>query len=83
MRGKMLWFNDTKDYGFIMTEDGERLSVLGSGFAEGERPEGRCAELDVSFEIDSRSGTRQAEKVVFEPFVAPPRPRIRGGAGRR
>ena len=83
MRGKMLWFNEVKDYGFIMTDEGERLSVLGSGFAEGKRPEGRCAEMDVSFEIDSSTGTRQAEKVVFEPYVAAHRPRIRGGMGRR
>jgi cold shock CspA family protein len=83
MRGKMLWFNEVKDYGFIMTDEGERLSVLGSGFAEGKRPEGRCAEMDVSFEIDSSTGTRQAEKVIFEPYVAAHRPRIRGGMGRR
>jgi len=83
MRGKMLWFNDVKDYGFIMTEEDERLSVLGSGFAEGQRPEGRCAEKDVTFEIDTSTGTRQAEQVVFEEYVVPHRPRIRGGAGRR
>ena len=83
MRGKMLWFNEVKNYGFIMTEEDERLSVLGSGFAEGQRPEGRCADMDVTFEIDSSNGTRQAEKVVFEEYVAPHRPRIRGGAGRR
>ena len=57
--------------------------MLGPGFAEGKRPEGRCAEMDVSFEIDSSTGTRQAEKVVFEPYVAAHRPRIRGGMGRR
>ena len=37
----MLWFNEVKDYGFIMTEDGERLAVAGNGFAKGEKPEGR------------------------------------------
>jgi cold shock CspA family protein len=79
----MLWFNDVKDYGFIMTEEGERLSVLGSGFAEGERPEGRCAEQEVTFEIDNSGDTRQAERVAFEPYVTPHRPRIRGGMGRR
>ena len=31
MRGEMLWFNDVKDLGFILTEEGERLSVLGPG----------------------------------------------------
>jgi len=83
MRGKMIWFNEVKDYGFIMTDDGERLSVLGTGFAEGARPEGRCAEMIVAFEVDDSSGTRQAEKVVFVPYVTPHRPRIRGGGGGR
>jgi hypothetical protein len=50
MRGKMLWFNEVKDLGFILTEEGERLSVLGDGFAGGKRLRGRCAQLEVSFE---------------------------------
>ena len=36
MRGEMLWFNDVKDLGFILTEEGERLSVLGP--ASGMKP---------------------------------------------
>jgi len=36
MRGEMLWFNDVKDLGFILTEEGERLSVLGPG--SGDEP---------------------------------------------
>ena len=85
MRGKMIWFNEVKDYGFIMTDEGERLSVLGPGFAEGARPVavGRCAEMVVTFEVDDSNGTRQAEKVVFEPYVHAHRPRIRGGGGAR
>ena len=27
MKGQMLWFNEVKDYGFIMTDEGERLAV--------------------------------------------------------
>jgi hypothetical protein len=77
MRGKMLWFNEVKDYGFIMTDEGERLSVLGPGFANGARPVGRCAEAIVSFHIDDTSGTRQAENVVFEVEAAPRRARMR------
>ncbi len=38
MRGKMIWFNENKDHGFIRTDEDERLSVLGSGFAGGVRP---------------------------------------------
>ena len=78
MRGKMLWFNEVKDYGFIMTDEGERLSVLGPAFANGARPVGRCAEFLVTFEIDDSSGTRQAENVVFEVETAPRRARMRG-----
>jgi len=77
MRGKMLWFNEVKDYGFIMTDEGERLSVLGPAFANGARPVGRCADAIVSFQIDDTSGTRQAENVVFEVEAAPRRARMR------
>ena len=78
MRGEMLWFNQKKDYGFIMTEEGERLSVLGSGFARGERPEGRCAQRAVSFEVTDNADTRRAENVVFEREVVARRARLRG-----
>jgi hypothetical protein len=83
MRGKMLWFNEVKDYGFIMTDEGERLSVLGPGFANGSRPVGRCAEAVVSFEVNATTGTRQAENVIFEPEVAARRARMRSGRGVR
>ena len=65
MRGKMLWFNEVKDLGFILTDEGERLSVLGPGFAEGERPQGRCAHTVVTFEVTELDGERQAENVTF------------------
>jgi hypothetical protein len=77
MRGTMLWFNETKDYGFIRTAEGERLSVLGDGFAPGERPVGRCADAAVTFEIDDSRGSRQAQGVVFERQVVPRRARLR------
>jgi hypothetical protein len=83
MRGKMLWFNEAKDHGFIMTDAGERLSVLGAGFAGGVRPVGRCADLIVTFEVNVSNGTRQAENVVFEQLVVAHRPRIRSGLGVR
>jgi len=78
----MLWFNEIKDHGFIMTETGERLSVLGSGFAGGVRPVGRCAHAVVTFEINEGK-TRQAENVVFETEVAPRRARLRHSRGVR
>jgi cold shock CspA family protein len=85
MRGKMLWFNEVKDLGFILTDEGERLSVLGEGFADGRRPQGRCAQLAVTFEISETSGERQAENVALVEDVSPRRARLRGrgGGGRR
>jgi cold shock CspA family protein len=80
MRGHMLWFNQTKDHGFIRTEEGERLQVDGSGFAQGERPEGRCVDKIVTFEIDGDSDERRAHNVVFEREVAARRARMRGGS---
>ena len=77
MRGKMLWFNDAKDLGFILTEEGERLSVLGPGFAAGERPQGRCAHTVVSFAIEEREGERQAENVTFVQEESARRARMR------
>jgi cold shock CspA family protein len=78
MRGKMLWFNEVKDLGFILTDEGERLSVRGEGFAEGQRPEGRCAQLKVSFEVAETDGDRQAENVVLVDETSPRRARIQG-----
>ena len=85
MRGTMLWFNEKKDHGFIHTDEGERLSVLGHGFAGGERPVGRCARMAVTFEVSVHDGTRQAQNVVFEPEVTARRARLRspGRAARR
>jgi hypothetical protein len=73
----MLWFNEAKDHGFIMTDEGERLAVAGDGFASGEKPIGRCADKVVIFEIDDEDGSRRARNVVFEPEVAPRRARMR------
>jgi cold shock CspA family protein len=78
MRGEMLWFNQVKDYGFIRTDEGERLRVDGSGFAAGELPEGRCAEKVVTFEVEEGEEGRRAQNVVFEPHVAARRARLRG-----
>ncbi len=85
MQGKMLWFNEVKDLGFILTDEGERLSVLGEGFAGGTRPQGRCAHLAVTFEVAETHGERQAENVAIVEDVSPRRARLRGrgGGGRR
>jgi cold shock CspA family protein len=84
MRGKMLWFNNAQDHGLIMTDEGERLAVLGSGFAGGARPLGRCAEAVVTFEVSDSDGTRHAANVEIEPELAPARrARLRSGGFRR
>ena len=80
MRGEMLWFNEEKNHGFILTDEDERLPVLGAGFATGERPEGRCAHRAVTFDVDDSSGTRRAENVVFERDPVARRARSRGGS---
>jgi hypothetical protein len=78
MRGKMLWFNNKKDLGFILTDDGERLSVLGPAFTGGNRPQGRCAHAVVTFEIDETGSERQAENVVLVEDDGSRRARLRG-----
>ena len=80
MRGKMLWFNDRKNLGFIRTDEGERLAVDGAGFVRGHRPKGRCAESVVSFEIDESGAERQAVGVEFVPEESARRARRRGAA---
>lgn len=82
MQGHMLWFNQTKDYGFIMTDEGERLAVGGDGFAMGEKPTGRCAHKLVTFEIEDGNGSRHAQNVIFKPDFAARRARLRGRGGR-
>jgi len=78
MQGHMLWFNAKKDRGFIRTDEGERLAVDGDGFAPGERPEGRCAQRVVTFEIVANGSSRQARGVAFVPDIPARRARMRG-----
>jgi cold shock CspA family protein len=82
MRGEMPWFNGKKDHGFIRTDEGERLRVDGSGFAASERPEGRCAEKVVTFQIEENGDERPAQNAVFEREVVGRRARLSVG-GRR
>jgi cold shock CspA family protein len=82
MRGTMLWFNELKDYGLISTEDGERLSVHGSGFAGGTPPKGRCAGLAVSFQVVEQGGARTGAEVVLVQEIEGGRARLRHGGGR-
>jgi len=82
MQGTMLWFNETKDYGFISTEEGERLYVAGTGFAGGVRPKGRCAGLAVEFSVTENGEGRKAEESVLVTEIAPRRARRHHGGSR-
>jgi cold shock CspA family protein len=79
VRGKMLWFNEEKDHGYISTEEGERLFISGSGFAGGERLRGRCAGIEVEFTVVGANGERQASECVLVEEAVPYRPRRRRG----
>jgi cold shock CspA family protein len=78
MRGKMIWFNAEKGFGFIQTEQDERLYVGESGFIGGNVPVGRCGGREVTFErqwVDS--GPTRAENVAFVVDSDPRRARQR------
>jgi cold shock CspA family protein len=65
LSGEMIWFNNTKDVGFIAATTGERLSVAGSDFRNGIRPEGRCSGLVVTFRAIDGDEMRRAVDVAF------------------
>jgi hypothetical protein len=73
----MLWFDEAKDYGFILTDDEERLYVDRDGFVDGAAPVGRCARRPVRFNIAERGGRRVAIDVVLVLEEAPRRARRR------
>ena len=78
MRGEMLWFNEVKSYGFIETEDGERLYIHSSGFVEGA-PSGRCAGRPVALRLVADDLGRRAVDVSFVDENAARRARPRRG----
>ena len=67
MNGTMLWFDEAKDCGFILTEDGERLYVDRDGFVERAAPVGRCARRPVRLSVSERDGGRIAVDVSLVP----------------
>jgi cold shock CspA family protein len=77
MRGTMLWFNVDKGYGFIHTEDDERLYVARSGFLAEHQPEPRCKGREVSFERQIAEGDIRAVNVSFVGPTDPRRARLR------
>ena len=65
VNGAMLWFNEAKDHGFILTEDSERLYVDREGFVGRAAPVGRCARKPVRLTVSERDGQRIATDVSF------------------
>lgn len=83
MQGKMLWFNLDKGYGYIHTDDDERLYVGRGGFLDGHAPERRCKGRTVSFERLVDEGDIRAVKVEFVEAPTARRARLhrqRGGS---
>jgi len=77
VNGTMLWFDERKDYGFIRTEDDERLYVDRDGFVGRAAPVGRCAGLPVQLTVDERDGQRVAIDVSVVPEENRRRARMR------
>ena len=80
MNGKMLWFNGEKGYGFIQTDDDERLHVTSDGFLPNEEPppDARCGGRPVTFERIEGDNEPRAVNVAFVPEGAlPKRARLR------
>jgi cold shock CspA family protein len=80
MEGTMIWFNRSKQHGFVRTDDGERLRVDESGLAEGALFAGRCGGMRVSFErIGGELDEPRAVGLTVAPPAAAGRARRRGG----
>jgi hypothetical protein len=78
MRGELQWFNEERQDGVIVAEDGSRVVVLGSAFAPGRAPVGRCAGTPVSFELAGVADERRAVSVVVLELPPARRARRRG-----
>jgi hypothetical protein len=52
IRGELRFFNEVTQRGLIRTAEGD-FGVLGTSFAEGEVPVGRCAGVAVDFEVEN------------------------------
>jgi hypothetical protein len=78
----MLWFDETKGHGFILTDEGERLHVDRNGFVDSAAPVGRCAGLPVELGVAERDGQRIAVGVSLVAEKSPRRARRRSSAFR-
>ena len=79
MEGKMIWFNPEKRHGFIETDDGERLRVDDTGFAQGTMLGDRCRGTRVRFDrTPGEQDEARAVDVTLVPLLAARRARLRG-----
>jgi cold shock CspA family protein len=76
-QGTLIWFNVEKGYGFIRTEQDDRLRVSSTGFLPGCEPDARCAGQEVLFDIRGDEGKLEAVDVHFPAAPAPRRARLR------
>jgi hypothetical protein len=74
VRGRMLWFNETRGDGAIECEDGQSYEVSAADFVTAP-PVGRCAGREVTFEA-ARTGRRAVEVRMVEDDI-PRRARAR------
>jgi cold shock CspA family protein len=81
MQGTIVWFNLDKGYGFIRTEQDERLYVARSGFVPEHAPTERVAGREVSFDREAQEGDARAVNVVFPVTAEPRRARLRHQRG--
>jgi hypothetical protein len=82
MDGTMLWFNEEKGYGFILTSESTRVRVERDGFKQGHVPVGRCARLPVKLKVEERDGEQFAVEVTLVPDEEQRRARLRHGGSR-
>jgi hypothetical protein len=77
MQGELLWFNEQRQDGLIEADDGSRVVVLGTGFAPGQQPVGRCAGTPVTFELVNEDGEPHAVGVTVVDVTPTRRARLR------
>jgi cold shock CspA family protein len=77
----MLWFNAEKGFGFIQTEDDERLYVARADFLPDQAPTERCKGRLVTFERVVGEGDTRAVNVSFPPDADQRRARPRHSRG--
>ena len=79
MEGTMIWFNPSKQHGFIRTDEGERLRVDENGFEAGNLLGDRCRGTRVSFDRSiAELEEARAVRVTVVPLVTARRARLRG-----